>query len=81
MQIDNPLNGAVRSDMDPSTHGALLFIADRSEDDGAAASLDQSRIDHFRSKILSGAYHSLATAEQVARHILQSGDVMARSGL
>jgi hypothetical protein len=81
MQVDNPLNRVIRSDLVKPIAKVPLAIVRQSKDDKPMAPLDQSRIDQIRSKILSGAYHSLATAEQVARHILQSGDIIVRAAL
>ncbi len=41
----------------------------------SATSLDPSRADEIRSKILSGAYNSLGMADQVARAVIRSGDI------
>ncbi|HEY5087613.1 MAG TPA: hypothetical protein VII66_09680 [Gemmatimonadaceae bacterium] len=41
----------------------------------AASSLDPTRADQIRSSILSGAYNSLESADQVARAVLRSGDL------
>ncbi len=45
------------------------------------ADFDPTRAADIRTKILSGAYHSLDVAEQVARAILQRDDLPATSRL
>jgi hypothetical protein len=81
MQEDNKVSVVTHLDKVQPSATVPLTIARRSGDEMRAPTLDQSRIDDIRGKILSGAYHSLATAEQIARHILRSGDLAFRSGI
>jgi hypothetical protein len=83
MQVDNTVSAVTRSDSDKvqSPEPTLLAIVQKSGGGGGSPALDRSRMNEIRGKILSGAYHSLATAEEVARHILQSGDLVIQSVL
>ena len=55
--------------------GAGLALASQDTTAESTTSLDPQRADQIRSNILSGAYNSLETADQVARAIVRSGDL------
>ena len=79
MQIKHPLN-----DRGEESHGLTLHKPSAGDD---AADFEHAlhvrqmleegerRLTDIRARVLSGAYHSLEMAEQVARAILRSGDV------
>lgn len=54
---------------------AGLALASDSTSTQSASSIEPSRADQIRSRILSGAYNSLGMADQVARAVIRSGDI------
>ena len=54
---------------------AGLALASQGTTTDSTTSLDPQRADQIRSNILSGAYNTLGTADQVARAIVRSGDL------
>lgn len=54
---------------------AGLALASGGETQRTSSTLDPSRADQIRSKILAGAYNSLESADQVARAVIRSGDL------
>lgn len=54
---------------------AGLALASQGKAAESTTSLDSRRADQIRSNILSGAYNSLETADQVARALVRSGDL------
>jgi len=54
---------------------AGLALAAGRETQQASGTLDPARADQIRSKILSGAYNTLESADTVARAVIRSGDL------
>jgi anti-sigma28 factor (negative regulator of flagellin synthesis) len=65
---------ARRNDHVQISDAGRALSSDASES-STKSELDPARADEIRSKILSGAYNSLAMANDVARSILRSGDL------
>lgn len=73
-------NAAAAAESAPAPRADQVDISDAAralagDTEAAAGDVDPRRADEIRAKILSGAYDSLAAADQVARAILRSGDI------
>ena len=69
-----PASAARGSDAVEISDAGLALASDQTSTQ-SASSIDPSRADQIRSRILSGAYNSLGMADQVARAVIRSGDM------
>lgn len=58
-----------------SDAGRALSAQQGADQPGVRAELSPERLTELRSKVLGGAYNSLEMVDQIARRMLQSGDI------
>ena len=64
-----------RGDKGPLPEESLAFSAQPSSRAGEARELSQERIAQIRKRVLEGAYDSVGVVEEVARRMLERGDI------
>ena len=67
-------SGSDRSDKVEISDAGRALAARGGDDTQSSSSLDPSRADQIRGRILSGAYNTLDVVDTVARRLLDSGD-------
>lgn len=70
-----PLAGAARGDQVQISDAGRALAAQMERKDGPREALSPERISQIRQRILEGAYNSVEVVEEVAKRMLERGDI------